>query len=180
MIKDAFALYLKYNGERFDLLEDEMRRMGWATFRKQVLTNRGKDKNFREGWIDKFGWKNALKLHLAATATASETSAESLLMENETIRKAAFIEIQAGGVRASKEIVWQHNTYTQNCIKILASLDAARDNYQNFVFFLQHLVAAAPGISPDLAKAICEAEDALLDWAEKKFVVDEEKPEDAE
>lgn len=179
-VKDCFALYLKYNGERSDLIEEEMQRLGWTSFKKSVLFDRrGKNEaNHRDGWITKFGWANALKLHLATAATAAETSAESLLMENESIRKAAFIEIQAQGVRASKEIVYQHNIYTQNCIKILEKLEAARDNYANFVYFLQQLLKAAALISPDLAKEICDAEEALLDWAEREFVTDDERPED--
>lgn len=178
-IKDAFSLYLKYNGGRFDVIEEEMHRLGWEGFRKQVFFDKGQGDNFRMGWINRFGWENALKLRLAVAGTAASTSAESLLYENETIRKAAFIEIEAQGVRASKDLIYQHNNYTQNCIKILAQLNDARDNYGNFVFFLKHLVAAAPGISPDLAMAICDAEDALLDWAEKEFVNESEKPDDA-
>lgn len=177
-IKDAFALYLKYNGGRFDLIEEEMHRIGWSGFSTKIFYDKGKGQNFRMGWISRFGWENALKLHLATAGLAAATSAESLLMENETIRKEAFAEIQTQGIRASKDIVWQHNTYTQNCIAILAKLEAARDNYGNFVFFLEHLVKAAPGISPDLAMAICDAEEALIDWAEKEFVTDDEKPEE--
>lgn len=178
-IKDAFALYLKYGGERLDLLEEEMQRMGWAGFRKSLLTNRGKGENFREGWISKYRWDNSLKLHLASLTSVAATSAESLLAENEAIRKSAFMEIQGQGVRASKELVWQHNTYTQNCIKILDKLEAARDNYGNFTFFLKHILAAAVEISPALAKELCDAEDALIEWAERKFVVEEDRPDAA-
>ncbi len=177
-IKDAFALYLKYNGGRFELIEEEMHRLGWASFRKQILFDKGKGKNERMGWITRFGWENALKLHVASAGTAAETSAESLLAENEFIRKAAYMEIAAGGVRASKDLIYQHNTYTQNCIKILDKLEAARDNYANFIYFLQWLTKWAPQISPELATAIADAEDALLDRAEKEFVIEEEKPED--
>jgi len=177
-IKDAFALYLKYNGERFDLIEEEMHRLGWEGFRKQILFNRGKGENYRDGWIDRFGWKNALKVHLAQAATIAATSAESLLAENEAIRKAAYMEIQEQGVRANKDLVYQHNLYTQNCIKILDKLAEARDNYANFTFFLNHLLRAATHISPALAKELCDAEEPLIEWAEKEFVTEEEKPEE--
>lgn len=179
-VKDCFALYLKYNGDRFDLIEEEMHRLGWTAFKKSVLFDRrGKNPDHhRDGWITKLGWKNALKLHLATAASASETSAESLLMENETIRKAAFMEIQAQGVRSSKDLIYQHNTYTQNCIKILDKLEAARDNYANFQKFLANLLKAATQISPALAKELCDAEDALIEWAEREFVVEEDRPDD--
>lgn len=177
-IKDCFALYLKYNGERFDLLEEEMHRLGWTGFRKQILFNRGKGGNFREGWIDSFAWKHALKVHLANVATVAATSAESLLAENEAIRKAAYAEIQLKGVGASKDVVWQHNQYTKNCIEILGKLEKARDNYGNFAFFLTHLLRGATRISPALAKELVDAEEALIEWAEREFVNEDEKPED--
>lgn len=179
MVKDAFALYIKYNGDesKFAQIEQDMHRLGWAAFKRAMLKDRGNGVHFREGWITRHGWENALKLSIAASQTASATSAESLLAENEFIRKAAYMEIAEQGVRASKDLIYQHNTYTQNCIKILDKLEAARDNYANFVYFLQALLRAAPSISPALAAEVVTAEDALLEWAESEFVVEEEKPE---
>ena len=176
-IKDCFALYLKYNGERLDLIEREMNDLGWAGFRKEILFNRGIGKNFREGWIQRFGWQKSLELKIATAGVAAQTSAESLLFEVESIRKKVFMEMQATGV-TNRDLVYQHDKYVQRTTDILASLEKARDNYGNFVFFLQHLLKAASAISPGLAKEICDAEDALLDWAEKEFVTDDDAPSD--
>lgn len=180
MIKDCFALYLKYAGERFDLVEQDMHRLGWTSFKKAHLKDRKDGDAMREGYINRFRWDHALKKHLAdlATSSVAATSAEKLLMEAEYIRDGAFQEIKLQGVKASKELIWQHNQYTQNCIKILDKLEAARDNYANFVFFLKHLLASASTISPALAKELCDAEEPLLEWAEKQFVIEDERPED--
>lgn len=172
-VKDAFDLYLKYNGERFDLIDADMHRLGWLNFKANTtLKNRGKDaKQFREGWIDKFGWKTALELKIATAGTAAATSAESLLFEVESIRKKIFMELSVKGVgTGNKDLVYQHDKYVARTTDILAQLDKARDNYANFVFFLQHLLRAATKISPELASAICDAEEPLLDWAEREFV----------
>lgn len=179
MIKDAFALYIKYNGDegKFAQIEQDMHRLGWASFHRAMLKDRGHGEHFRQGWISRHGWENALKLSIAATQTAAATSAESLLAENEFIRKAAYLEIAEQGVRASKDLIYQHNAYSQNCIKILEKLEAARDNYANFVYFLQALLKAAPTISPALAAEIVAAEEALIEWAETEFVVEEDRPE---
>lgn len=179
-VKDAFALYIKYNGDenRFDQIEQDMHRLGWSWFKKQQLKDKGRGEHHRDGWITKFGWANALKLHVAASQSVAATSAESLLAEAEFIRKDLFIEIKAAGVGRSKDLIWQHQNYSKACTDILAKLNDARDNYGNFLFFLQHLVKAAPGISPALAKEIVEAEDALIEWAENEFVVEEERPEE--
>lgn len=181
-IKDAFELYLKYNGERFDLIDDEMRHKGWTNFKSSLnLLNRGKGKNYRDGWIERFGWKKSLEIKIATTGIAAATSAESLLFEVETIRKKIFMELEVKGVGVGqKDLIYQHDKYIARTTEILASLDKARDNYANFVFFLQHLLKAATKISPDLASAICDAEEPLLEWAEREFVTDGPKPVDAE
>lgn len=180
MVKDCLALYLKYGGERHDLIEQDMHRLGWSSFKKGMLGDRGNGENYRAGLVNKFRWDLVLKKHLIdlATNTVAATSAEKLLVEAEFIRDAAFQEIKTLGVRASKDLIYQHNLYSQNCIKILDKLDAARDNYANFVFFLKHLLSAAPTISPSLTRELCDAEDALLDWAERQFVVEDERPDE--
>lgn len=183
MVKDAFALYLKNAGERFDLIEQEMHRLGWTSFKQSMLLDR-KDRQaaggMREGLINRGRWDHALKKHLAELVTSSvaATSAEKLLIECEHIRDAAFEEIKLQGVKAAKETVWQHKQYADLCIKILDKLEAARDNYANFVFFLKHLLTSAATISPALAKELCDAEEPLLEWAEKQFVIEDEKPEE--
>lgn len=180
--KDCFALYLKYAGERHDLIETDMHRLGWTSFRKAHLLDR-KDKSaaggMREGYINRFRWDQALKKHLAELVTTSvaATSAERLLIECEEIRDRAFQEIKLKGVLAAKETVWQHKQYADLCIKILGQLNDARDNYGNFVFYLKHMLTGAAAISPALARELCDAEDAILEWAESQFVIEEDRPD---
>lgn len=173
-ISDCFDLYLMHNGERHDLIEQDMHRLGWTAFRKEILKSKGFGENRRDGWIDQYGWRKSLELKIATANTAARTSAESLLFEVESIRKKLFHEIEVQGIgRAGKDAIYQHDKYVNRSIEILAQLDKARDNYGNFVYFLQKLVAAAPQISPALAKEICEAEDGLIEWAEREFVTEE-------
>lgn len=159
-----------HNGERHDLIEAEMHRRGWTAFRKEILKSRGFGKNRREGWIDQYGWQKSLEIKIATANTAAATSAESLLYEVETIRKKLFIELEAGGViRAGKDLVYQHDKYVNRSIEILAQLNDARDNYANFVSFLKRLMAAATKISPALARELIEAEEGLIEWADRDF-----------
>jgi hypothetical protein len=178
-IDDAFDLYIKFNGGRFAQIEEEMRQKGWDKFNVSVLHNKGKGANYREGWITRFGWEDALKLRIATVGIAATTSAESLLFEVETIRKKIFMKLETGGVGpGAKDLIYQHDKYISRTTEILDKLEKARDNYANFVFFLQHLLKGATRISPALAEAICDAEEALIDWAEKEFVTESEKPEE--
>jgi hypothetical protein len=166
-IKDAFELYLQFNGERFDLIEEEMRKRGWEHFRAQNLKSRGKGVNRRDGWVAKYGWENALKIKIATMGTVAMTSAESLLFEVETIRKKLFLELESD--KLDRDRVYQHDKYVARSIDILAELNAARDNYGNFILFLERLCGAAPSISPKLAEALVEAREGLMDWAENAF-----------
>lgn len=171
-IEHAFELYLEYNGERFDLIEKEMHRRGWTKFRRQLLFNRGKGANFREGWIERYGWKKSLEIKIATAGQTAVTSAESLLFEVETIRKKLYQRLVERDVN-DRDLVWQHDKYVARTTEILDKLERARDNFGNFTFFLKHLLAASTSISPELASALCAAEDGLLEWAEREFVSEE-------
>lgn len=176
MIKDAFELYLKYNGTRFDLIDKEMHQRGWVGFKANSrLKNRGNGDGSRSGWIERFGWKKSLEMKAALAGTLAATSAESLLFEVEEIRKKIFMELQTLGVgKGQKDLVYQHDKYVARTTEILDKLDRARDNYANFVFFIQHLLKAATNISPALAAALMEAEEALIEWAESEFTTTED------
>lgn len=174
-IKDAFDLYLKYNGQQFELIEHEMHQKGWDKFRVSILKNKGRGDNFREGWIQRFGWENALKIKIASQGLLAQTSAEALLFEVETIGKKIFMELEAKGVGSgNKDLIYQHDKYVARRIEILDKLADARDNYANFVTFFQHFLKAATKISPSLAAELCDAEDAIVDWAEREFVTEAE------
>lgn len=173
-ISACFDLYLMHNGERHDLIEKEMHRLGWTAFRKEILKSKGFGPNRRDGWIDTYGWQKSLELKIATANTAAATSAESLLYEVETIRKKIFIELEAGGVgKAGKDLIYQHDKYVQRSIDIMAKLDDAQDNYANLVFFIKWLAKTAPRINPNFARAFCEVEEALIEAAESEFVTEE-------
>jgi hypothetical protein len=174
-ISDAFDLYVKYNGSNFSAIEQEMRARGWSTFTKQNI--RKKVSGEYVGWEIDFGWQAALEQINANRGKAAMTSAEGLHSEVETIRTRLYNELLKRGVNDPiyKFLLWEHGKYVGKTADILKSLDDSRDNYANFIFFLKNLLAAATKISPDLARTVCEAEDALLDWAEKEFVTSEDK-----
>jgi hypothetical protein len=176
-ISDAFDLYVKYNGSNFPAIEREMRARGWTSFTKQSI--RKKVKGEYVGWEIDLGWKNALKEINANRGKAAMTSAEGLHHEVETVRTTLFSEILTRGVNDPdyKFLLWEHGKYVAKTADILKSLDAARNNYANCLFFLKWLLRRSMKISPDLARALVEAEDALLDCAEEDFVTPE-APED--
>ncbi len=167
-IEDAFTLYLKYNGERFDLIEREMRLKGWIGFDKQCLSNRGIGENFREGWIDRFGWKTTLEIYLTAKNKTLLTSGEKLLAEVETIREQIYQRLQTHGVD-NRDLVWQHDKYSQRSAEILAQIESSKDISRDFAEFLKLLLNISLKISPTLARELCNAEDAIIKHAKDEF-----------
>lgn len=167
-IEDAFTLYLKYNGERLDLIEEQMRLKGWIGFNKRCLTNRGKGRNFREGWIDRYQWKKALEIHLAGKGKTILTSGEKLYQEVETIRQKLFEQIQTSGVN-NRDLVWQHDKYSQRSAEILAQIENAKDTLRDFAAFWKFLVTNSVSISPVLARELVNAEEAIIKKAREEF-----------
>lgn len=175
---DAFELYLEHNGERHDLVEKEMHRRGWASFRKECLKSKGFGKNRREGLAEKYGWDKALEIRIASVGKAPQTSAESLLAEVEEVRKKIYLEIVAkGAAKVSKDVIYQHDKYVQRSTEILDRLKSARDNFANFAAFYARLVEGAMEINPELVRVLVDSEEPLLDWAERKFGPQEQDPE---
>ena len=167
-IEDAFELYLKYNGERFDLIEREMRLKGWTGFDKQSLFNRGIGENFREGWIDRYGWKKTLETYLAAKSKTILTSGEKLLFEVETIREKLFAKIESSGVN-NRDLIWQHDKYARRSAEIMAQIEAANHDTRDFAEFLKFLITISISISPALARELVNAEEALIRRAKDEF-----------
>lgn len=168
----CYELFMRFNGANFPEIEKQMHRLGFVTFRAAKLKSRGFGENRREGWIEYFGWDHSLKLKAATAGLEVQTSAESLLAEVEGIRKRLYTELQAKGVTGNKDLIYQHRDYVEQSTKILDRLKDARDNYQNFVTFMRHLLAAAPKVSPTLARELIQAEDALIDWAQNEFAIE--------
>lgn len=170
---DAFDLYVKYNGSNLPAIEREMRARGWTTFTKQNI--RKKVNGEYVGWETELGWVKALEQINATRGKVAMTSAEGLHYEVESVRTTIYGIIVRQGLDdpENKWLIWEHRKYVKETADILKSLEAARDNYANFVFFLKKLLAAATRISPELARVLCEAEEALLDWAESEFVTED-------
>lgn len=168
MVEDCFHLYLKYQGTRFDLIEKEMRLKGWTTFNKNCLTNRGQGGNWREGWIEKYGWKNALEHHVQRAGKDFSTLAEKLYHEVETIREQLFAQIQQGGVN-NRDLIYQHRDYTQRSAELLAQMESTENVEKHFARFFDWLLKSSLKISPNLARELCNAEDAIIKHAKNEF-----------
>src|SRR5690349_17048002 len=95
-VEDAFALYLKFKGGSWHRIDQEMERKGYVGFKsKSVFPDRGKGEKRRDGWINKYNWREALKLHLENLPNAALNDAQKFLREVKLIRGRLFERLQA-------------------------------------------------------------------------------------
>jgi hypothetical protein len=133
-------LYLRFNGDGVRI-EKEMRKE-WPSWSRTCLKSSGKKgaKYFREGWVEKYGWDNRLKMAVALSGQRAATSAEILFLEIETHRRTLSQEIQKQGKNADRDLVYQHRDYCRLSVEALARLEAARNQLAGFTSMFEDLL----------------------------------------
>lgn len=168
-IDQCLRLYLKFNGQQHARIEREMRKV-WPGWSKANLYTRGKGKNQKIGWIEKYGWEKALQLHLAQKPTAALNNAQKLVREVEEVRDKLFVKIRAeGATQVGKEILYLHRDYSKLSIEALTKVEAARDTLGGFVSFYERFIDWMTDIDSKIARALLDKEDLIIDRAEKEF-----------
>ena len=167
-IDKCLRLYLKFNGSQFTRIEEEMRKVypGW---RRSYLLNRGQGKNFKQGWIEKYNWETALRLHLAQKPTATLNNAEKLVREIEDVRGFLAVEIKSQSGKVDKERLQLHRDYCNLSIAALTKVEAARDTLGAWVVFWEKLLDWLPDIDMKAARALVKLSDEIIARAEEEF-----------
>lgn len=138
---------------------------GWS---RQILFTRGVGENYRVGWVDKYGWEKALEIHVGNKERSILTSGERLLSEVETVREAIFDRLKTHGV-ANRDLVYQHEKYSTRSAELLREIETARATGVDFAHFWRFLLQAALIVSPQLARELVAAEDAIMKRAKDEF-----------
>ena len=167
-IAHCLSLYLKFNGQQHDRIEREMRRK-WPGWSKQNLYTRGKGSNLKVGWVEKYGWEEALRLHLAARPKEALTAAEQIFLEIEAIRKKVYEQISAKGASFDRDLVYQHRDYTKLSIEALAKLSGAGQTFETFVAFWEWLLDELTGLAPAAAAELLKVTEQVIDRAAEKY-----------
>ena len=174
-IQNCQRLYLKFNGQQHDRIEAEMRKL-WPGWSKQNLYTRGKGLNQKIGWIEKYGWEKALKLHLDTRAEVTLTESDQLFNEIAEIRKKIFEEIRAKGAKADKDLIYQHRAYTTLSINALNKLKGAGlHTLDSFVAMWEGLMDWLPDISPKALAELLKVDREILDKAAAEYGDEEER-----
>lgn len=167
-IEKCFRLYLKFNGQQHQRIEQEMRKVypGW---KRDYLYTRGQGKHQKLGWVDKYGWEKALALHLAQKPTAVLNSAQRLVNEVEEIRQQLHERIKVQGANVEKELLQLHRDYSRLSIETLMKVEAARDTLGAWVVFWEKLLDWLPDIDMKAARYLVKLNEAIIARAEEEF-----------
>ena len=166
----CFQLYLRHNGENHDLIEVAMRKV-WAGWSKQNLYTRGKGKNEKQGWIDKYGWLKALEIKRATAPRQAASAVEKLFLEIEQVRERLYGDLFAQGAKGgfNRDLVYQHRDYCTQTINALARLDAAGNNIDSFVAMWDRLMRWLPDISVSATRELLAVSDQILERAKVEY-----------
>lgn len=163
-IEDALRLFLKYNGQQHDRIEAEMRRT-WPGWSRQNLYSRGE----KIGWIEKYGWQQALKDKIAlASSSQAKTAEEALFIEIEQIRKRLHQKIRVEGC-ADRDVVYQHLAYCRLGVTALASLKGAGNTFESYVAFWEWLLDVLTEISAPASRELLAVAEEVLEKARDKY-----------
>jgi hypothetical protein len=172
-IEHCRRLYFKFNGQQHDRIEAEMRRAGWPNWSKQNLYTRGQGENQKIGWIEKFGWEAALKLHLATRDEGTQAPADKIFTEIETIRQKIFEELQTKGI-SQRDLVYQHSAYLRLSIEALNKVGAG-NTLEAFVSAWERLLDWLAVISPTALAELLKVDNLILEKAAAEYGVEERK-----
>lgn len=167
-VETAFKLYLRFNGASHDLIESEMRKAGYGNWSRQNLYTRGKDSNLKIGWIERFGWEKALRLKVATSGRAAQTSAERLFLEIEQARERIKGQLDAQG-GTDRDLVYQHRDYCKLSMDALSKLEAARDSFDGFVAMYERLLEWLGEVNPQALSALVGCTDKVTERARRHY-----------
>jgi len=167
-VEDAQRLYLLFNGKQHDRIESEMRKK-WPGWSKQNLITRGLGPDQKFGWIDKYGFDEALKIHLATRPEGLRTSAEQAFHEIEEIRKRLYEEIKKLGANASSDLVYQHRDYSKLFMEAETKLHGSTATLEDFVAMWERLLEWLPAISEAALGELLKIADKVLEKAALEY-----------
>lgn len=150
-VETCFQLYLKFNGQHPDRIEQEMQKQ-WPGWRKQNLYDRGK----KEGWITKYGWEAALKVHIQVQSIAHLSTAERIAYQIDAVRDLLFERVMANG--SDPNLVYQHQKYCERSIEAHNRLRASRESLHNAGVFWEQILHFLEDIAPDLYRQLISPE----------------------
>ena len=177
-IEKCRELYCKYGGKNVEAIEREMKKSGWPLWTKANLFDRGKygSKNWREGWIDKYGFDNSLRIFNEKLVTKVNSDEQDLYIGIKTVRerlgKVALLD------NASKDDLAKYRDFCKLEIEARRNLNLTKDNFETFVSGYEKLLTWAGSIDEQLAKLLVKYGDQFAELAKAHYGKSEDEFDD--
>jgi hypothetical protein len=167
----ARKLYCKYAGKNFPAIEAEMQKVypGWS---KQNLIDRGKGKAVRFGWITRYGFDNALKIHMQKLTESVNDDEQDLYLGIKTSRKE--LQKKVVGAKPTRDELYQYRDFCKLEIEARRNLDLSRDNLETFVAGYEKLLGWLSGIDKKAAVMLIKHGEKLAELAAAHYGKPEE------
>jgi hypothetical protein len=164
-------LYCKYAGKNYDGITAEMQKVypGWS---KNNLADKGKGKEMRLGWISRYGFENALRIHMERLTEAVNDDEQDLYLGIRTVRKA--MQKKVVGKAATKDDIYQYRDFCKLEIEARRNLDLSRDNLETFVAGYERLVGWLGDIDAAAVKLLIKHGGKLQQLAQAHYGKSEE------
>lgn len=168
----CLELYLRFGGANYNAIEREMQKIypGWQ---KQLLFSKGKGKNARLGWIDKFGFERALKLHLENKIEKVQDDTQRLYNGIKKVRER--LEKKALSEDASPSDLDKYAKYCDLEIKARQALELSKSNLETFAEAFELICGWLAEINAEVAKGFVKSGDKLIERAQIHYGKSEEQ-----
>jgi hypothetical protein len=162
----CLTLYLKYGGQNFDAVQREMKRE-YPAWSKGLLHSKGTGKDARLGWMDKYGWQNALKLHLENKVERVQNDTQKLYQDIKTIRET--LAKKAKSLDATATDLQLFAKYCELEIKARQTLELSKSNLETFADSYELICSWLPDVDAAVGKGFLKCGDKLIQMAEVHY-----------
>ena len=161
------TLYCKYGGRNYDRIEEEMVEAGYVGWSKQLLFTKGRGRNFREGWIERYGFDKSQAEYLKTQIEGVVDDPSKLYLEIKAVREKLGEKVKNGN--GSRDEIFAHRDYCKLEIEARKWLDLAKDNYEVFVLVWEKILAWLPELSEPATLELLAVAELLLERARREY-----------
>lgn len=168
-IETCRKLYCKFGGKNADAIEQAMRAAGYVGWKAQNLWNRGKGRNERVGWVERYGFDKSLSEYLKIQIEGVTDDVQKLYLEIKSARESVGAKVKSG--TASSQEITAHVNYCRLEMDARTRLDLQKDSYEAFVAVFEKFLMWLPDISESAAVALLsgDAAERLLARARAEY-----------
>ncbi len=157
-IELARKLYCKYGGKNLVALEKEMREVYPGWLKQTLLDRRGSEANFREGWINKYGFDKSLQEYLKTQIAGVTDDVQKLYLGIKGVRESLEKKVNNGN--GTRDEIYAYRDFCKLEMEARQKLDLEKDNYESFVACWEKLLVWLPEISESAAVAFLTGDTA--------------------